>query len=125
MFAAERSLALVLGYLPTETDAPQTADAAFDALPAAAAADLRAEKVLALAHIDLNASQSPAMTTALEALAPFAVASQIRELKGQNAQTALLSSVTVWVTRPGGGIGCARAPVDRGRSPARCSICCC
>lgn len=100
LYAAERSLAVVLGYLPTEIAAPRTT-AAVDALPPAAAADLRAGAVLALAHLDFNATQSPAMPAVLEALAPFAVSSQIRELKVQNEQTALLSSVTVWVTRPG------------------------
>lgn len=100
VFAAEQSLALVLGYLPSETNKPQTATIV-DALPPAAAADLRAEKVLALVHLDLNASQSPAMATALTAIAQIGVASEIRELRGQNEQTALLSSVTVWATRPG------------------------
>jgi hypothetical protein len=101
VFAAERSLALALGFLPAETPAPATAAAVLDALPPGAAADLRADAVLAIAHFEFDVAQSPAMATALDAISPLAVSSQLRELKVQNQQTALLSSLTIWVTRPG------------------------
>lgn len=98
-FVAEDSLALFVGDDPAAVAAPTDVEPVLQALPPAAAADLRADATLLIVHLSLDALLSPAMSAAFDALVPLASAGSLADMRADIERQAGMSSLTFWVTR--------------------------
>jgi len=101
VFAADNSVAFAAGVNAANVArlvAPANADATLASLPAALAADLRANRVGFVMHTPVDALQGPVMLKALDAALKDVPGYQPQQVRSGLAMVAPMSSGTVWIT---------------------------